>query len=85
MEYYLNHTEEAERIAKNSVRTFRERYLTTAAEACYWRALIRGGQRRALSLEDLKSALMGGQKTRGIRFENFCVSCDSGIGYEMPY
>jgi len=33
---------EAEAIANNARRTFRERYLTPAAEACYWRALIRG-------------------------------------------
>ena len=29
----------AELIANNSVATFRERYLTPAAEACYWRRL----------------------------------------------
>lgn len=29
-------------IADNARATFRERYLTPAAEACYWRALIRG-------------------------------------------
>ncbi|KAI5357056.1 Putative glycosyl transferase CAP10 domain-containing protein [Septoria linicola] len=29
-------------IADNARRTFRERYLTPAAETCYWRALIRG-------------------------------------------
>ena len=33
--------EKALRIASNSVKTFRERYLTPAAQACYWRALIR--------------------------------------------
>lgn len=32
----------AEKIAEESVRVFRERYLTPAAEACYWRALMRG-------------------------------------------
>ena len=31
-----------QRIADNARHTFRERYLTPAAEACYWRALIRG-------------------------------------------
>ncbi|KAM3416276.1 hypothetical protein BST61_g7882 [Cercospora zeina] len=31
----------AQTIADNARRTFRERYLTPAAEACYWRALIR--------------------------------------------
>lgn len=32
-------------IANNARATFRERYLTPAAEACYWRALIRGWAR----------------------------------------
>ena len=42
VEELLNNTSLAKRIAKNSVETFRDRYLTPAAEACYWRALIRG-------------------------------------------
>ena len=41
MQYYLSHSEEAERIATEGVRTFRDRFLTPAAEACYWRKLIR--------------------------------------------
>ena len=40
MEYYLNHQDEAERIAQESIRTFRDRYLTPAAEACYIRRMI---------------------------------------------
>lgn len=32
----------AKMIADNSVRTLRDRYLTPAAEACYWRQLIQG-------------------------------------------
>ncbi|MCJ1232617.1 hypothetical protein MMC14_000570 [Varicellaria rhodocarpa] len=35
MEHLLAHPEEAKRVADNSVKTFRERYLTPAAEACY--------------------------------------------------
>jgi hypothetical protein len=31
---------ELERIAENNVKTFREHYLTPAAETCYWRRLI---------------------------------------------
>lgn len=42
MDYYLSHIDEAEHIADNSVNTFRRRYLSPAAEACYWRKLIRG-------------------------------------------
>jgi hypothetical protein len=41
MEDLLDHPEKAKRIADNSVQVFRERYLTQAAEACYWRRLIR--------------------------------------------
>ncbi|KAK7715477.1 hypothetical protein SLS57_006864 [Botryosphaeria dothidea] len=40
-QYYLSHPEAAARIVNNSVATFRDRYLTPAAEACYWRRLIR--------------------------------------------
>ena len=34
--------EEAARIARNNVNTFRDRYLTPAAEVCYWRRLFHG-------------------------------------------
>ncbi|RHZ52986.1 uncharacterized protein CDV56_102424 [Aspergillus thermomutatus] len=42
MDELLKNLEKAERIADNNVKTFRERYLTQAAEACYWRALWEG-------------------------------------------
>ncbi|QDS76196.1 hypothetical protein FKW77_008238 [Venturia effusa] len=41
MEWYRNNPLDAQRIANNSVNTFRDRYLTPAAEACYWRRMIR--------------------------------------------
>lgn len=40
MQFYLDNPAEAERVAENSVKTFRNRYLTPAASACYWRRLI---------------------------------------------
>ncbi|KAI9666787.1 MAG: hypothetical protein M1831_001563 [Alyxoria varia] len=40
MKYYLDHPKKARRIARNSVKTFRDRYLTPAAEACYWRKMV---------------------------------------------
>lgn len=40
MEFYISHPREAERIADNNVRIFRDRYLTPAASACYWRRLV---------------------------------------------
>ncbi|EAW14845.1 uncharacterized protein ACLA_002560 [Aspergillus clavatus NRRL 1] len=42
IEPLLQETDVAQRIANNSVKTFRERYLTKAAEACYWRRLFDG-------------------------------------------
>lgn len=33
---------EAQRIAQNSAAMFRDRYLTPAAQACYWRKLFKG-------------------------------------------
>jgi len=39
---YTENTEEAQRIADNAVATFRDRYLTPAAETCYWRKLFHG-------------------------------------------
>ena len=41
MEELLNNPSKSEQIADNSARTFRDRYLTPAAQACYWRQLIR--------------------------------------------
>ncbi|OJJ97719.1 hypothetical protein ASPACDRAFT_62689 [Aspergillus aculeatus ATCC 16872] len=40
MRWLIDHPEVAERIAEEAVRTFRDRYLTPAAEACYWRELV---------------------------------------------
>ena len=37
----MNNAEEAQLIADNAAATFRDRYLTTAADACYWRQLFR--------------------------------------------
>ncbi|CAI7594111.1 unnamed protein product [Penicillium bialowiezense] len=41
IDYLIDNPQIAERIANNAVRTFRDRYLTPAAESCYWRQLIR--------------------------------------------
>ncbi|KAL5357372.1 glycosyl transferase family 90-domain-containing protein [Aspergillus floccosus] len=41
IEFLIDRPETAERIADNAMRTFRDRYLTPAAESCYWRYLIR--------------------------------------------
>lgn len=61
----------ADRIAKKGVEVFRDRYLTPAAEACYWRALIRGYG--SVSFEpDLYEK--DGTTLRGVPFESVAVS-----------
>ncbi|KAF2747472.1 hypothetical protein M011DRAFT_467553 [Sporormia fimetaria CBS 119925] len=75
MEDLLAHPTKAKRIADNSVATFRERYLTPAAEACYWRALIKS-YRKVLDFEpSLYNSGEDGKRSgilrRGVRFETF--------------
>nr|BAV69316.1 putative glycosyltransferase [Penicillium brasilianum] len=41
VDFLIDNPQVAERIAENAVRTFRDRYLTPAAESCYWRHLVR--------------------------------------------
>ncbi|KAL2062734.1 hypothetical protein VTL71DRAFT_5806 [Oculimacula yallundae] len=63
----------AEQIAENNVKTFRERYLTPAAEACYWRQLIRGWATVSFEPEFYKEST--GEKTqwRGVPIESYLL------------
>ncbi len=77
MEYLIANVEEAKRIADNSVRTFRDRYLTPAAEPCYWRRLIKAYG----SVCDFEPRLHDdaqGKHMRGIPFETFVLTHASG-------
>ncbi|KAA8642958.1 uncharacterized protein ATNIH1004_009720 [Aspergillus tanneri] len=67
----LNDSSQAQRIADNSVRTFRDRYLTKAAEACYWRALFEGYASVWNSTVPLWSEIY--QRERGLRYESFIL------------
>lgn len=51
-------------------------YLSPAAEACYWRALIRGWHRVARPVEDIweDSDSEGPENGEGIRFETFSLT-----------
>ncbi|KAF2034376.1 hypothetical protein EK21DRAFT_107998 [Setomelanomma holmii] len=83
MEDLLDHPEKAKRIADNNVAVFRERYLTQAAEACYWRRLIsrwkdvlafepmlyEGVELGAESGKDSKRVKR--EQKRGVRYETF--------------
>lgn len=69
----LDHPEKAEMIAHNSVRTFRERDLTDAAEACYWRALWRGYGTVSEPARLWHEAVTGQRVKRGMRYETFIL------------
>jgi len=87
IEPLVQNTEAARRIAQNSARTFRERYLTPAAEACYWRSLFQGYSNVWNSSVNPWSDDYG--RERGLRYESF-VLLESPRMYEfradtMPY
>lgn len=71
IEPLIQDTEAARRIANNSVTTFRERYLTPAAEACYWRSLFDGYGGVWNSTIDPWSEKQGTE--RGLRYESFVL------------
>lgn len=73
VEELLANPEKAEMIARNSVETFRERYLTQAAEACYWRALWRGYGSVAEPARAWRKGVTGEQVRRGVRYETFLL------------
>lgn len=75
IEFLVDHPDVAERIADNAVKTFRDRYLTPAAESCYWRELVRAYG----SVSEFEPALgenKNGQtrKLRGTPFETWVLA-----------
>ena len=75
----LAHPEKAQKIADNSVKTFRERYLTPAAEACYWRALWRGYAEVSDPPEFWTRRADGTKERRGSRYESFLLLSNDGM------
>ncbi|KAK1040145.1 hypothetical protein LTR33_015861 [Friedmanniomyces endolithicus] len=73
--YYLAkaHLAETEKIMERARVTFRERYLTAGAEACYWRRLVRGYGEVAMTPGTVESTSGGGEGLRGISFEEFVL------------
>jgi len=66
----LEQPERAAQIAANGVETFRDRYLTPAAQACYWRRMIRNW--KEVSFEPQGWEFVDGVKRiRGIPFETY--------------
>ncbi|TLD35782.1 DUF821 domain-containing protein [Venturia nashicola] len=73
MSYLIKHPEIAKMIAENSARTFRDRYLSPAAQACYWRKLFWAW--RSVSFEPkLYEMVDGKKKLRGEPFETFVAT-----------
>ncbi|KAI1371405.1 glycosyl transferase family 90-domain-containing protein [Hypoxylon crocopeplum] len=61
----------ARRIAQESTRVFRDQYLTPAAEACYWRRMIRNW-RAVMDFEPRRYETKDGIKVRrGVSWERF--------------
>lgn len=75
MEYLRTNDQIAMDIAERNVRTFRERYLTSAAEVCYWRKLIRGWAGVSFEPEFYKVDINGTgvREWRGLPFESFAL------------
>ncbi|PYH46266.1 uncharacterized protein BP01DRAFT_373256 [Aspergillus saccharolyticus JOP 1030-1] len=67
----LDDPSRAERIANNSVETFRDRYLTKAAEACYWRMLFE--RYSSVWNSSVPHGSKNQQKERGVRYESFVL------------
>jgi hypothetical protein len=63
----------AERIAENSRRTFREHYLTPAAEACYWRKLFHGWSKVSWNPQFWSKDENGTMTWRGLPVESFLL------------
>lgn len=63
----------ARKIADNNVETFRERYLTPAAETCYWRRLIHGWARATDFEPQFYKEVNGTLQWRGVPLESFAL------------
>lgn len=73
----LADSDRAKAIARNGVNTFRDRYLTPAAQACYWRQLMHSWANVSFTPEGWET-VDGTKKLRGTAFESFaCVSTKS--------
>ncbi|KAK4981555.1 hypothetical protein LTR66_009898 [Elasticomyces elasticus] len=70
VEYYMANTHEAEKVADNAVKHFRERYLSPAAEACYWRKLVMGWA----NVSWVPELFDANGKTRGSSWEEYSVN-----------
>ncbi|KAK3066462.1 hypothetical protein LTR53_017181 [Teratosphaeriaceae sp. CCFEE 6253] len=73
---YLTHLPASQKIADRAIATFRDQYLTPAAEACYWRRLVHGYSEVSEKPEVFEAGVGDGalDKVRGISFEEFVLA-----------
>ena len=76
VEWFSSHPQEAQKVVQSSVNTFRERYSTPAAEACYWRRLFHAWREASFEpepFEDVEVQFSGVKETqkqlRGLSYE----------------
>ncbi|CAN9244221.1 unnamed protein product [Alternaria alternata] len=69
----LQNPERAKTIVKNSLATFRDRYLTPTAEACYWRELFLSWADVSFQPDPWEIDEDGIEKIRGVPFETFVI------------
>lgn len=68
----LEDPENSRLISQNGVDTFWDRYLTPAAQVCYWRELILGWAAVSFTPDEfISEGSRGGRHSRGIPFETF--------------
>ncbi|CZT16806.1 uncharacterized protein RCC_02640 [Ramularia collo-cygni] len=82
VEYYNNHTDEAQEIATRARKMFRERYTSPAATSCYWRNLMRAWSSIAFEPAIMEKMKGGKEKMRGISFEEFSLHINN---VDYPY
>jgi hypothetical protein len=81
MEHLLRNPDVGALVARNSAALFRDRYLTPAAQACYWRRLIRSW--RSVSFEPAMFESVRGKdgrarkKARGVAYETYVADLRS--------
>lgn len=69
------HPEVAKGVARRQREVVLKGYLSEAAEACYWRALVRGWE-KVVRLDDEKWSEEGGE---GVRWETFSLVGNEGL------
>jgi hypothetical protein len=59
------------KIARNSAEVFRDRYLTPAAQACYWRSIVKGWTEISFAPELWEMSPSGTSRMKGVPSETF--------------